>query len=320
MRKVEIVQIRNCSIEGDFYESLLKYCGNLKELYVQDADVGRRRTPYGQVKDNKWLLHTYPSLEHLEIIPQQMYRIPEFVTFFERNQSVRSFSISSTCLWDNMNTFLKVNVNLDTLKVKLFPSTSFDFDGDENRLSDMRSICNLVNQLYERGFYKRLHFYVLSVDRKCSDLLVSLPGLEKLCIKQFSECFNLVHLTNLKELNILSGANADDMEILANSLVNLQRLFLRNAAYSMLLSFIRHSIKLRKVMVFPNNRGSFDGRILKILTLNTEREKLCAAQKVTIFVPDNIFLATKWKINNGNTNLNLVEMKRSESYIWDNHY
>lgn len=319
LSKVETVQVRNSTVEGDFYETLLKFCGNLKQLYVQEADVGHRRSWNNQIDNNKWLLHSYASLEHFELIPKSSYHIPELIPFFERNQSVRSFSTSSTCLWNHKDEFLKSNVKLDILEVKFF-STYYDVDSDDSDFSIMSSICNLLNELYERGFYKRLHFYVPRLNHKCSELLVSVHGLEKLCIKEFSESFNLVHLTNLKELDILNGGNAGDMEILSNSLVNLQRLFLRNASYNMLLPFIRRSMKLMKVKLFPNRKDSSDSSILKILTLNMEREKLCGADKVTIFVPDNIFLATKWKINNGSTNLNLVEMRRTDSYEWDNHY
>lgn len=51
--------------------------------------------------------------------------------------------------------------------------------------------------------------------------------------------------------------------------------------------------------------------------LNTEREKLDGAQKVMIYVPDTVFLLTKWATRNGTTNFSLIEMKRTESYEWN---
>lgn len=326
--RVEIVQIRNCTMEVDFYTSFLKFCINLKELYVQEADVGQYRNRYGygsgqeeQVNES-WLLQTYPNLQHFELIPQFSNHIVELCQFFDRNPNMRSFSVSSRCLLSNRNELLKSNAKLDVLEVKIFQVPRFYYDDDDEEEDDhYQTICSLLKQLYANGFYKSLHFYVQRISQQCCDQLIQLPGLEKLCIKYFTENYNLTQLTTLKELVILDGANPKDMKLLACCLNNLKRLFLNNATFQDLLPFLSHSMKLNVVKFSPKteDNGMVRG-VFKLLTSNNEREKLFGARKTIVYVPDNIFLATKWRINNGCTNLSLVEMKRTHSYAWDNHY
>lgn len=327
--RIEIVQIRNCTLEVDFYASFLKFCTNMKQLLVQEADVGSHRNRYGygsgqEEQTNSWLQQHYPKLEHLELIPQYSNQITELCQFFDRNPNVRSLSVSSRCLLANRNELLKSNAKLDVLEVKVFQVPRFYYDDDDDEEDDhYQTIRKLVQQLHENGFYKRLHFYVQRISQQCCDQLVQLPGLEKLCIKYFSysPMNNLTQLTALKELVILDGANKKDMEMLANSLVNLKRLFLDKATFQDLLPFIRCSVKLHTVKFFPKNENNgMVGDIFKLITANSEREKLFDAKKVTVYVPDNIFLATKWRINNGNTNMSMVEMKRTHAYAWDNHF
>lgn len=326
-KRVEIVQIRNCTMEADFYTSFLKFCVNLKALHVQEADVGQYRNRYGygsgqEEQSNNWLQQKYPRLEHFELIPQFSNHIAELCQFFDRNPNVRSFSVSSRCLLANRNELLKSNAKLDVLEVKVFQVPRFYYDDDDDEEDDhYQTLVKLLQQLHANRFYKRLHFYVQRISQQCSDQLTQLPGLERLCIRYFTENFNLTQLTALKELIILDGANEKDMKVLACCLGNLQRLFLQDASFQDLLPFLRHSMKLSVVKFFPKNEhNEMDRRFFKLITSNEEREKLFGACKVVVYVPDNTFLATKWRINNGCTNLNMVEIKRTHSYAWDNHF
>lgn len=338
--KLKIIQFQNCTIVGDLYEIFLRFCTNLKRLYLQDAHLGE-----------KWLQQSYPMLEHLELLP-----IPslsnELDVFFEQNPTVTSFSTSAYSLWLNRDAFLKSKIKLDILEVKKYRyytvvtnvrggnnngATNDGDDGDEDEddgdyaLTDSddeldddifttQSLCKLINQLYDRGFFKRLFIYMPDVNKKTSDYIITLRGLEKLCIKEFSESFSLPHLITLKELAIMDGANPCEMEILANNYLNLQYLFIQNATYDTLLPFIRRSVKLKRVLVFPKDKSHFNGNFLDLVQLNEERSKLQMAQKLVIYVPDNVFLKTKWKTNNGDTNLRLIQMKRSSSYEWNHYY
>lgn len=43
LKSVETLQIKNCTVEGDFHQNVMKYCKQLKRLYIKDADFGRHR-------------------------------------------------------------------------------------------------------------------------------------------------------------------------------------------------------------------------------------------------------------------------------------
>lgn len=303
LSKIDAVQLRQCTLFGDFHEQFLQFCKHLKRLYVQD-DLGDIIDEGG----NPWMLRQYPTLELLQLTSRYPFRIFELSTFLERNSSIRCFSTSSRCLWENRHELLECNAKIHRLEIQML-------DNFYRQLIDVRLICELLNQLYERGFYRSLHLFVKRVDQRCSEQLNTVYGLEHLSIRQFSESFDLPLLTNLKGLTILDGSNDNDMNILANRLMNLERILIQNAIYSDILPFIRQSVKLNKIKIIPKVNET-----LRLVNLNEEREKLAGARKITIYVPDNIFLATKWTTKNGDINLNMIEMKRADSYQWDQYY
>ncbi|XP_055306488.1 uncharacterized protein LOC129570790 [Sitodiplosis mosellana] len=321
--KIETLQIRNSSVEGHLNDMLLKHCANIRRLFVQDSDLGIFRLLDGGWAariENHWLRQEYPKLEYLELIPKYTNKIDELNEFFERNPTVQAFSTSTLCLWKNRKELLKSTATLEMLEVK--EASEMDMiDDDDDEEFTLIEFCNLLKQLHRRRFFKRLNFYTQSCNEETSTHLTSLGHcLEKLCIKNFTRSYSLPLLTNLKELAIQDGANSTDMDILANSLPNLQRLHINKASVDDIQPFIRQSPKLRQIKVLSKDEAHFNRGILKLLTLNQDREKLAQARKVSIYVPDNIFLRTKWSVNYGDTNLSLIEMKRCDSIEWNDHY
>lgn len=73
-----------------------------------------------------------------------------------------------------------------------------------------------------------------------------------------------------------------------------------------------------------NEKYTYKWRAVDLAALNKEREKLLKkfpeTKKITIYVENDVFLATKWATKNGNINLSLIEMKRSDSIDWKIHY
>lgn len=307
LHQIEVLQLRQCTLSGDFFEIILKFCKNLKRLYIQD-DLGDIIDEIG----NPWLLRTYPSIKHLQITTRYPFKIHELDAFFRQNSGILSFSTSSRCLWENRHELLKCSVTLERLEIQML-------DNFYRNCIDIRFICDLLNQLFQRGFYRRLHLFVKRIDEKCSKELISVNGLESLSMRQFSECHDLPMLRNLKELAILDGAKATEMDILAKNLKNLERILIKNAGFSDILPFISHSKKLNRFKLTPKTENGFKDDILDLVKLNNSREKLKGAWKLCIYVPDNIFLKTKWSLKNGNINLNTVEMKRTDSYEWEQH-
>lgn len=141
--------------------------------------------------------------------------------------------------------------------------------------------------------------------------LTSFRALDILCIEQFEKSYNLPQLVDLKELIILKGTNIKDMQILANSLVKLERLCIENCEnVDDVTPFIRQSPKLNRIKFTPHHRDE----VLNLRMLNEERAKLAGARKIILYTRDDVFLATKWATKNGDINLKFIEMRRVDSY------
>ncbi|XP_031633817.1 uncharacterized protein LOC116347382 [Contarinia nasturtii] len=285
--QLEIVQYQRCSLRGDFYNSILKHCTNLREIYIQNSATGRRTN-----RKLNLLLKEYPKLERFEWIPPYSGKFEELRTFFALNPNVQRFSTTIGFWSKNSNIFLNSNVKLDILEIKefyVYPRSNVH----------SKIPLELLNQLHEQGFYKQLYIYIDDCDEERSTSLGSVNGLELLCIRSFEKTYNLTQLTNLRELIILGGSIAEDMEILANCLTNLERLYVDEANIDDILPFIRRSPKLNKIKFIPRDKGV----VLNLEMMNKERAKLARARKIIIYTRDDVFLATKWTTRNGAVNL-----------------
>ncbi|XP_055303129.1 uncharacterized protein LOC129568836 isoform X2 [Sitodiplosis mosellana] len=137
LSKVECVEIRDCHVNGDFYELFLKYCVNVKQLYVQECDVGFYDSEDEDAfEENRWLVHQYPKLEHFELRPGDIVEErPEIFRFFQLNPNIRTFSTTADCVWANRNELLRSNAKLDIFEVKIFtPAMYFNLDFSTEQL------------------------------------------------------------------------------------------------------------------------------------------------------------------------------------------
>ncbi|XP_031639055.1 uncharacterized protein LOC116351136 [Contarinia nasturtii] len=302
--QLEIVQHRECSMNGDFYDLILKHCKNLREIRVVDWDTGNRRNG----KFN-WLLQEYPKLELLELSTSDSYQFKELRKFFVRNQNVQIFSTTSIMLWQNGDVLLDSNAKLDILQVTKFDNYKWT---SSYRKHTFETSLELLIRLHERGFYKRLYIYISIAHEEEITSFISLKGLEFLCVVYFDK--SLAQLTNLRILIMCGCGSAEDMEILANGLTKLERLYIRRGGIDDIMPFIRRSLKLNKIKFIPR----YDGVVLNLAMMNEERAKLSGARKIIIYTRDDVFLATKWTTTNGDTNLNFIEMRRWNSIKWEN--
>lgn len=302
LKNIEILRLRGCNLTGDLYKCLLKFCGNLRQLALQEH-IGN----FGHSKnENNWLLRKYPKLEHFEIIQRYSIDIGDIGGFFKRNPHIRSFTIDSRNFMLFKDILMKFMPKLDRLEIR-------DFRND--KAPKFKDLCSVLNEFYERDRFKKLHIFIDQMDQSGSEQLTSLLSLESLYIRFFEKGYNLPLLSNLKELAIFQEVNFNDMEHLANGLVNLEQLFLSDATVNDILPFIKQSIKLKKIKLLLKDEEC-DGNTLKLEMLNDERQKVFGAQKVMIFVSNTVFLATKLTTTNGDLNLNYVEVRRSDSYNW----
>lgn len=72
-----------------------------------------------------------------------------------------------------------------------------------------------------------------------------LNALEILYVKYLRQSESLQLFTNLRELGIFEGSDVMDMELLARSLINIERVYLDS---DNILAFVRYSPKLKQTM------------------------------------------------------------------------
>lgn len=140
-----------------------------------------------------------------------------------------------------------------------------------------------------------------------------MPFLQQLTIGGIGENVAplLTYLNEYAETEEVSIFADEDEPMDLDILMNVERLHLFRKSLD-ILRIIQQIKNLRKIKIL----GFRSAEILELNVLNREREKLADARKVTIYVPDAVYLATKWATKNGTTNFNLIEMKRSNSYEW----
>lgn len=117
-----------------------------------------------------------------------------------------------------------------------------------------------------------------------NEFLASVKGLEILHFSNFQKSLNLVQLTNLREIIVRYGSldmDEKDLEILANSLTSLNRLWIngydRHMNIDVIRPFIRRSLNLNNIKFVHHNP-----KTLNLAMLNEERANLVGAQKITL--------------------------------------
>lgn len=319
LSQLEVLQLHYVQVPYDFYERFLRHCVNLKRFSISDSNHGNTVT----MKSNNWLHENYPSLEHLELTIRYPLKIDvnELTTFFQLNPNVHSFSTSYIFLSENRIGFMNSGIKVDVLQVKKQDLSMYRV-GDVN----VNEMFDLFKELHICGFYKHLHLYMQRISQQFVEQIILLGDvLEKLCFRNYYDTghcdtvfTNWPILPKLKDLGIVGVIRSYETEILAQRLVNIKRVYLHSTTYADISTFVRHSAKLKQI--FVKDVIPLNANIPKITTLNNQREKLKDARKVTIYFPDNLFVANKWIAPHGNLNLNLVEIKRSDSYRWDHYY
>lgn len=287
----------------EFYDGFLQFCTNVNRLCIQ----GSSNTSIVS-GDNTWLRQKYPTLEHFELIMNEAGPIVGLETFFEQNANVKTFATNIEVISANSDTLKNIKLKLDILSV------------DFCHANTLHSSPDLLNDLYGSGLFNELHVYFFTLynstfNPESVDALISLKGLTKLYIDGMEDGTDLSPLINLKQLYVNRASSISNMTMLATKLIHLEFIQFTYANIDDILPFVRHSIKLTKIAV--HRLDEKDKVILKVGQLNTERSKLSNARKVTIYVNESVYLAVKWAKNQ--TNWNLIEIKRGESYVGLNH-
>ncbi|XP_055306167.1 uncharacterized protein LOC129570540 [Sitodiplosis mosellana] len=307
--QLERLQIRIYDFRGDLHELILKWCSNLKYLFiietVDDLMGG----------DNEWLNRQYPTIEHFTVDDNDVLlsgmagTFPGLKTFFELNPKIQIFSTTMQLLRKNCNYFLGSNIKINQLNVH----------GDCSAENGMDEVCGILNQLYEQEFHKRLHLFIDYIDNQTDmDRITSVRGMEKLYL-------NRVHLgteatitptPDLRELCIEDDEYFENWQSMATNLVNIERIYFMQAKADVIASFMRYAPKLKEIKVQYLLGGThFErGGVINLSGLNKERKRLAGACKVTIYVDENVFLSTKFA--KAKIEFSLVILKRVQAVDW----
>lgn len=310
LANVEIIEIQYGSIDGEFYDNVLKYCKRMKQLVIKYGFSECERCGV----QNQWLMKQYPTLEHFHwssaVLPDKLEIL------FQLNPNIRSFSASVYTAMSMLGFMLQTETIVDELHIDLI----LELHEDENE--GMEQFRTTLNVLYERHQFKSLMLKFLY----CSQLVYSKWSTLEYLIGAYIDfqhqhgstkaISSLVHLKFLiLGINtILSPAKA---HLLSKTLVNLEEIYIQISSVHVITPFLRNSTKLNKIYVYKMGSSSgFNTKIKRhfITTLNMHRMKLENPCKTTVYLPDDAYIQMKCQ-SNDNMVCSLVEIKRSESHI-----
>lgn len=315
LSKVETIKIRSGQINANFYENFLKFCPNLRRLSIKNFRI------YSKSKNgNDWLHQKYPNLVDFELLGDVNIKIDDLIAFFNQNPNIRRFSTDANYFlireFEKLCTEAKVSLD-DLIIVR-------DYNEDELK----QSICGVLNSLFEKGLYKRLHLHGTTAYffQEVIDEIGSLRALTSLrcgCFLSPIPSVNLSVLTSLRELSVhYYPQSGEDMLNMARSLYNLEKVSFAQATVEDILPFVFYSTQIREIRVQhimnsshlgmgeeSKKKNYFNGNILYLKALNRRRGQLNGARSVTMFVSENVYLATKWA--NETIDCELIRLKRA---------
>lgn len=304
---VESLHIIKCRLSGDIFQPISILCPKLTYLNV-DQPIG------SYTVKNYFFSQYYPHLKHFRYEPEMGdhdIRIDQLETFLKKHSNINRITTNFRFLWTHRDVFVATNIQVGIL------TTYFDVPFGHVQVDEVFA---LLKRLFERGFYKSLHLsfgrrgsYLNNRYEKLSNAVAMVPALQKFSARDH-KILDLYCLTNLKEFHMSGeGCSAEDTEKMAKSLINLEVLTNADSPIDIILPFICHSKKLKKLFAVLK---SHSGRALDLVAFNEQRTKLSNARKVAIYVQDGVYLPTKWS----HTDINLSHIKIIRSNLHHHTY
>lgn len=311
LAKVETLHIHRSMFSGHFYETLIAFCPNIKRLSMigcsDESDF---------LNEQIDVLHkALPTLQYFQFELSNEYQLAQIKIFLQLNPNIQKLALSMC----GFSRFASIERTLMAV---------------DNKLHELSILTNLnamelgqvLKKLHERGFYQRLQLYLHRSDimQHQIDQMATLDGLVKLSLDRGTIRYS-VTISALKCLEELSAYECDrisDLEEAAVSLTQLERIYFKFASLNRIWPFIRLSGKVNKIKVNHLMDGinfNSTNNVINLMALNREREKLRPkVRKLTIFVRENIYLATKWAM--GTTDCSLIRLSRIDAYEWDHDF
>lgn len=298
LKNIEIIKLRSSIIMDNTFKLFANHCPKLRNLKIQKCRLANI--------DGTFFLQNYPELVRLTYRPlKSNVQIPNFRIFLENHSKLKQFHTDFNVLWTNRNLLEQTSVQLDSLKIYF----------EKLDIENLDQFVNLFTTLHERGFYKTLQlkflekFFIASEQLKehYNNAISLLPALTQISVEPYSD-IDLTRLPNLEKLKTKFVISAAEAKKVAESLQNLRLLDIREQPSDVLAKitleyFIGNSKKLKTIKL-----SSMQNNVLNLVKLNKERERVENACQVTICVPENVYLAEKWKTQNAK--LELVKIGR----------
>lgn len=295
LKHIEIIQLVHCRISDNVFKQMATHCLKLKYMHIHNSNL---------MANHQLFLQHFPTLENLQYRPLvSQTRINELKSFLEKHSNLKRFAASYHFLWENRDQLMQTNIQLDLLNVHFDSTDPMPFN----------EFIKFLRTLFARGIYKtiKLTFRFCRpsniTTQELKNAISTLPALRQLVIPDDS-FIDLPRLSNLKEFYIefLNVPNANT-ESLATNLPRLERLGLGWGFMTVdaILPFIRHS-KYLETIECPY----FADKTLDWFSLNEERKKLASACRISIRVPEYVYLDQKWNLRN--ITLDLVKIERFE--------
>lgn len=301
--RLEHLHLDDCNLKGSLHENMLVFCPKLKHLGVfsypgPSAIVGN---------GNDWLLQKYTTLESFELTLGSFYRkrkfkIDELKTFLEQHSSIHTLTTTPHTLYDNRGSLLSANVQFNELIIRNHIGEHID---------NIEMCMPFFTELHERGFYKRLAF--LDVWRGGYEAIIEGMASLKAIVKVYAlseDKLNLRGFQNVEKLYCYSNDTIGDFKAMVTSLKKLQCIGFTVTNYYHVEFLISHAANIKKIVVYANIKDS--DCVIDLVALNKRRAELTAPQKISLFVEENVYLATKWALNE--TNFEFIRLMRRDSY------
>lgn len=304
LHNVETLKFLQSKLDGDVYDIFLKFCKNLKHLYVRDNySYGMKRgTIIGT--SNQWLAKQFPKLKHFEINCQHKNDL--VIQFHINNKNIQHFSTNIEFLIKNMELIMKSEIKLNVLSI-LHAET----DIDENEFQTF--LKNLL-MLKSRQFFQYLHLYFASNERAYVYPTDLLSCVKVLHIAYENRMYSLASMGNLERLYFKNKSQISDFATALAKLTKLNYIFIETI--DEIVQLIRNLPKLKQIEIFYVYDGKLfnaETNVLNLTTLNDVRKMAKNPSKLTIYVSEKIYLATKSAANSKHPTIDLVEIKRVES-------
>lgn len=306
LANLETLKFIDVDLSGEFNGTVLKFCPKLKRLYVKEKDESAKegKTIIGSSDD--WLLKSHPTLEHFELNSKR--ENDKVIKFLKNSPKIRKFSTTIEFLMANIDSISKSKKLLHTLAI-LHGKREID-------LAKFNETKKQLSKLQNEKLLQHLNLYFTEISKKHRNIYsMELLSIVRIFYNENQQHnFPLSPLIRLEKLYLSDIAQITDFGGAVGQLKRLNYIKFDYVKIEKLLPIVAKFPDLRKIHVCTIFNGfGFNNKshVLDISAINAAREKCANPNNLTIFVKENVYLATKRSLKRAI--VGLIEIKRIES-------